>query len=71
MWHYGEKGNAEFSEMRGLVRRPEGKKPLSRPRCRWEDNINGSLSNEFEMFGLSVWLRAGASGGLVAYLEGL
>jgi hypothetical protein len=22
-----------------LVGKPEGKKPLGRPRCRWEDNI--------------------------------
>jgi hypothetical protein len=22
-----------------LVRKPEGKRPLKRPRCRWEDNI--------------------------------
>ena len=25
---------------RVLVRKPEGKRPLGRPRCRWEDNIN-------------------------------
>jgi hypothetical protein len=25
---------------RVLVARPEGKGPLGRPRCRWEDNIN-------------------------------
>jgi hypothetical protein len=24
---------------RVLVGRPEGKRPLGRPRCRWEDNI--------------------------------
>jgi hypothetical protein len=24
---------------RGLVGKPEGKRPLERPRCRWEDNI--------------------------------
>ena len=23
-----------------LVGKPEGKRPLGRPRCRWEDNIN-------------------------------
>jgi hypothetical protein len=28
---------------RVLVRRPEGKKPLRRPRCRWEDNIKMDL----------------------------
>jgi hypothetical protein len=24
-----------------LVGKPEGKRPLGRPRCRWEDNIKG------------------------------
>jgi hypothetical protein len=28
---------------RVLVRRPEGKRPLGRPRCRWEDNIKRDL----------------------------
>jgi hypothetical protein len=28
---------------RVLVGRPEGKKPLVRPRCRWEDNIKMDL----------------------------
>jgi hypothetical protein len=31
----GEKRNAD----RILVGKPEGKRPLGRPRCRWEDNI--------------------------------
>jgi hypothetical protein len=26
-----------------MVRRPEGKRPLGRPRRRWEDNINVDL----------------------------
>jgi hypothetical protein len=26
-----------------LVGRPEGKRPLERPRCRWEDNIKMDL----------------------------
>jgi hypothetical protein len=37
-WHVsrvGEKRNA----YRLLVRKPEGKRPLGRPRCRWVDNI--------------------------------
>jgi len=25
--------------LRGLVGKPEGKRPLGRPRCRWEENI--------------------------------
>jgi hypothetical protein len=28
---------------RDLVGRPEGKRPLGRPRCRWEDNIKLDL----------------------------
>jgi len=28
---------------RVLVGKPEGKKPLERPRCRWEDNIKMEL----------------------------
>jgi hypothetical protein len=28
---------------RVLVRRPEGKRPLGRPRCRWEDDIKMDL----------------------------
>jgi hypothetical protein len=34
-----EKGNA----YRVLVGKPEGKKPLGRPRCRWFDNIKMEL----------------------------
>jgi hypothetical protein len=26
-----------------LVGRPEGKRPLGRPRCRWEDNVKMDL----------------------------
>jgi hypothetical protein len=35
----GEKRNA----YRILVGKQEGKRPLGRPRCRWEDNINMDL----------------------------
>jgi hypothetical protein len=35
MWHEWEKRNA-FGI---LVGKPEGKRPLGRPRRRWEDNI--------------------------------
>jgi hypothetical protein len=28
---------------RGLVKKPEGKRPLGRPRHRWEDNIEMDL----------------------------
>jgi hypothetical protein len=35
----GEKRNA----YRILMGKPEGKRPLGRPRCRWEDNIRMDL----------------------------
>jgi hypothetical protein len=28
---------------RALVGKPEGRRPLGRPRCRWEDNIRKNL----------------------------
>jgi hypothetical protein len=38
---------ARMGEDRGvhrlLVGKPEGKRPLGRPRCRWEDNIKMDL----------------------------
>ena len=38
---------ARMGEERGvhrvLVGKPEGKRPLGRPRCRWEDNIKTDL----------------------------
>jgi len=40
---------------RGLMGKPEGKKPLGRPRRRWENNINIYL-RDVSWFGL-FWLR--------------
>jgi hypothetical protein len=37
-----------------LVGRPEGKRPLGRPRCRWEDNIKVDLK-EVEWRGMD-WI---------------
>jgi hypothetical protein len=40
---------ARMGERRGaywiLVGRPEGRRPLGRPRCRWEDNIKIDLQD--------------------------
>jgi hypothetical protein len=36
---YGQKRGA----YRALVGKPEGRRPLERPRCRWEDNIKMDL----------------------------
>jgi hypothetical protein len=49
-----------------LVGKPEGKRPLGRPRGRWEDGIRMDLRE----FGLGVWigfdwLRTGTGGGLL------
>ena len=46
---------AHMEEGRGvhkvLVRKPEGKRPLGRPRCRWEDNIKMDLQEVGMGFG--------------------
>jgi hypothetical protein len=57
-----EKRNA----CRILVGKPEGKRPLGRPRRRWVDNIKMDL----RVIGLGVWtgliwLGIGTSGGLL------
>jgi hypothetical protein len=51
---------------RVLVGRSEGKRPLGRPRRRWEDNIKLDLREMGSMghIGFS-WLRIGSSGGLL------
>jgi hypothetical protein len=49
---------------RVLVGKPEGNRPLGRPRHRWEDNI--MMDIEEEVCGSrtgSSWLRIGAGGG--------
>jgi hypothetical protein len=45
---HGEKRNA----YKVLVGKPEGKRPLTRPRGRWGDNINGPLGNRVGRSGL-------------------
>jgi hypothetical protein len=44
---------ARMGEMRGayrvLVRKPEGKRPLVKPKCRWEDNSTSKMDIQ------SVW----------------
>jgi hypothetical protein len=56
-----------MGEVRGayniLVGRPEGRRPLGRPRRRWEDNIKMDLS--LEMWTELIWLRIGTGGGLL------
>jgi hypothetical protein len=52
------------SVYRVLVGKPEGKKPLGRIRCRWEDNIKVDLQEEgCGVWMGSSWLRIGTVGG--------
>jgi hypothetical protein len=46
-----------------LVGKPEGRKPLGRPRRRLVDNVKMNL-REIGWIG-SIWLRIGTSGGLL------
>jgi hypothetical protein len=58
--HRGERIGA----YRVLVGKPEGKKPLGRPRHRWEDNINMIFRKlDGEAWPGSSWLGIGTGGG--------
>jgi hypothetical protein len=49
---------------RTLVGRPEGKRPLGRPRRRWEDNIKMDLQElGWGVEAGLIWLRIGTGGG--------
>jgi hypothetical protein len=43
MWHAWGTGGERRGDYSVLVGRPEGKRPLGRPRRRWEDNIKMDL----------------------------
>jgi hypothetical protein len=48
-----------------LVGRPEGRRPLGRPRRRWEDNIKMDLREGLGMWIGFIGLRIGTGGGLL------
>jgi hypothetical protein len=54
---------ARMGEKRLLVGKPEGRRPLGRPRRRWVDNIRMDLVEVG--WGDMVWLRIGTSGELL------
>jgi hypothetical protein len=58
----GEKKTA----CRILVGKPEGKRPLGRPKRKWVDNIKMNIRERGwdGVIGL-IWLRIGTSGGLL------
>jgi len=52
---------SEESLYRVLVGKPEGKRPLGKPRHRWEDNIKMDLQEVAAWTGL-IWPRIGTGG---------
>jgi len=57
---YGERRDL----YRVLVGNPEGRRPLGRPRLRWEDNIKMHLQEgDVGEWTESIWLRIGTGGG--------
>ena len=58
---------ARMGDRRGvyriLVGKPEGKRPLGRPRLTWEDNIKISRKWDMGVWTGSSWLRIGIGGG--------
>jgi hypothetical protein len=61
---------ARMGEGRGayriLVGRPEGRRPLGRPRRRWEDNIKMDIQEVgWGAWTGLIWLRIGTGGGLL------
>ena len=46
-----------------LVGKPEGKRPLGRPKLRWEDNIKMDSKWDVGAWIGSSWLRIGTGGG--------
>jgi hypothetical protein len=49
---------------RVLVGKPEGKRPLGRPRCRWKDNIRMDLQKwDVGVWTGLGWLRIKTGGG--------
>ena len=59
---------ARMGEDRGvhrvLVGKPEGKRPLGRPRRRWDDNIKMDLQEGGGVVGTGwSWVRIGTDGG--------
>jgi hypothetical protein len=60
------KGSEGRGAYRVLVGRPEGRRPLGRPRRRWEDNIKMVLQEVgWGAWTGLIWLRIGTGGRLL------
>jgi hypothetical protein len=55
---------AKINAYRIFVGKPEEKRPLEKPRCRWEDNIKMDLRDiDWGDMNGFIWFKIGASGG--------
>jgi hypothetical protein len=48
-----------------LVRKPEGRRPLGRPRCSWVDNIKMDLIEIEVVWTVLVWFKISTGGELL------
>jgi hypothetical protein len=48
-----------------LMGRPEGRRPLGRPRRRWEGNIKMYIQGVWGVWTGWIWLKIGTGGGLL------
>jgi hypothetical protein len=48
-----------------LVGKPDGNRPLGRPRRRWQGNIEMDREKDVRVWTGYMWLRIGSSGGLL------
>jgi hypothetical protein len=62
MWHAWKGDKSRIYKV--LVGKPEGKRPLGRPRLRWEDGIRMDLREIGRWIGFD-WLRIGTGGRLL------
>jgi hypothetical protein len=56
---------ARRNAYRILMGKTEGKRPLGRPKCRWEANIKMDLREDGMVWIGLIWLRVRTSGGLL------
>jgi hypothetical protein len=60
------KATEKICKLTALVGKPEGGRPLGRPRRRWEDNIKMDLREVgWGAWTGSIWLRIGTGGELL------
>jgi hypothetical protein len=55
----------EVNTCRDVVRKPEGKRPLGRPRHKWKDIELDLKKTGWDSMNWFIWLRIGTSGGLL------